>query len=216
MDHLFQTEIVTDLTMKLCLTLLLGFIYGYERQRARKPIGFGTFIFVSTGACSLAIIAMSLPERNTVPLLASIVTGIGFLGAGALIRTGEKIQGFTSAALIWLFSIFGLSVGVGEYTLALSLYGIIWLVSITDHSFQKRGIGAYKKQLRLTVRGKEQHFDKSAKLLQAYNTRLVAIQSDGDLNTTTLSFDINIGEESMQELAETLLADNQVLKVELE
>lgn len=216
MDHLFPTELVNDLTVKLCLTLLLGFIYGYERQRARKPIGFGTFIFVSTGACSLAIIAMSLPERNTIPLLASIVTGIGFLGAGALIRTGEKIQGFTSAALIWLFSIFGLSVGVGAYTVALSLYAIIWMVSITDHGFQRRGIGAYKKQLRLTFSGGEEHFAKSANLLQAYNTRLVAIQSDGDLNTITLSFDINIGEEGMQALAETLIADSHVLKVELE
>jgi putative Mg2+ transporter-C (MgtC) family protein len=62
------------------------------------------------------------------------VTGIGFLGAGALVRSGppERISGFTSAATIWIVAVFGLTIGVGEYFLAALLYAAIWLVTSID------------------------------------------------------------------------------------
>ena|SRR5659263_171028 len=94
--------------LRLTLTFALSLIFGYERQRSHKPIGFGTFIFVSVGSCGLAITATILSE-NPLPLLGSVVTGIGFLGAGALIKTNEKTFGFTTAASVWLFAIFGIT-----------------------------------------------------------------------------------------------------------
>jgi len=80
--------------LRLTITFALSLIFGYERQRSHKPIGFGTFIFVSLGSCGLALTATILND-NPLPLLGSIVTGIGFLGAGALIKTNEKTFGLT-------------------------------------------------------------------------------------------------------------------------
>ena len=132
--------------LRLILTFVLSMIFGYERQRSHKPIGFGTFIFVSVGSCGLAITATLLNE-NPLPLLGSVVTGIGFLGAGALIKTNEKTFGFTTAASVWLFAIFGIIIGVGQYTIGITVYLITWVIIYFDKVFEKKGMGYYQKKL---------------------------------------------------------------------
>lgn len=131
---------------RLIITFALSLIFGYERQRSHKPIGFGTFIFVSVGSCGLAITATILQE-NPLPLLSSIVTGIGFLGAGALIKTNDKTFGFTTAASVWLFAIFGIIIGVGQYIIGFSIYLLIWVIIFFDKIFEKKGMGYYQKRL---------------------------------------------------------------------
>ncbi len=131
---------------ELLLTLGMAFFFGLERQYSHKPIGFGTFIFVAVGACGLTIAAASLSE-NPLPLLSGIVTGIGFLGAGALIKTTDKIFGFMTAASIWLFAIVGVVIGLEEYRLGISIYAIVWLVVLIDRFLARRGIGSYQKKI---------------------------------------------------------------------
>lgn len=132
--------------LRLTLTFALSLIFGYERQRSHKPIGFGTFIFVSVGSCGLAITATLLNE-NPLPLLGSVVTGIGFLGAGALIKTNEKTFGFTTAASVWLFAIFGIIIGVGQYVIGITIYLLTWVIIYFDKLFEKKGMGYYQKRL---------------------------------------------------------------------
>jgi putative Mg2+ transporter-C (MgtC) family protein len=115
---------ISVILLRLFFTFALSCVFGVERQKSHKPIGFGAFIFVSVGACALAITATIIEPENPLPLLGAIVTGIGFLGAGALIKTSDKTFGFTTAASIWLFAIFGIINGVGEYFLGFSIYEI--------------------------------------------------------------------------------------------
>lgn len=135
--------------IRFALTFLFSLVFGLERQRSHKPIGFGTFIFVAMGSCSLGIAAMILPFENPLPLLSAIVTGIGFLGAGALIKTTDKVFGFTTAAGIWVFAIIGLLTGTGNYILAISLYISVWMVVFVDSYLEHRGIGSYQKKITL-------------------------------------------------------------------
>ncbi|MBN2142659.1 MgtC/SapB family protein [Candidatus Woesearchaeota archaeon] len=132
---------------KIFLTFALASLFGYERQKAHKPIGFGTYIFVSVGACSLGIVAHILAPENPLPLLAAVISGIGFLGAGALIKTSDKVFGFSSAASIWIFAIFGLIIGVGEYFIALLLYACVILVIAFDKVLEQWGVGSYQKRI---------------------------------------------------------------------
>lgn len=137
--------------LRFMATFILSFLFGIERQKSHKPIGFGTFIFVASGSCALAITSVILGNDNPLPLLGAIVTGIGFLGAGALIKTTDKIFGFTSAATIWIFAIFGLLIGVGEYLVGIILYLLIWLVVLYDLHLEKRGAGSYQKKLSIVT-----------------------------------------------------------------
>lgn len=132
---------------RFLLTFFLALAFGIERQKSNKPIGFGTFIFVAIGSCGLAIIATTLGSQNPLPLLSAIVTGIGFLGAGALIRTTDKIFGFTTAASIWVFAIFGMVVGTGEYIIGIIIYILIWMTVAIDRYLEKWSIGSYRKKV---------------------------------------------------------------------
>jgi len=135
------------IALRFIVTFLLSFLFGIERQYSHKPIGFGTYTFVAIGSCSLAVIAVSLGLEHSIPILSAIVTGIGFLGAGALIKTNDKIFGLTSAASIWAFAIFGLIVGIGEYAVATILYALVWVVVISDRLLERYGIGSYQKKV---------------------------------------------------------------------
>ncbi len=133
--------------LRFVVTFILSFLFGIERQYSHKPIGFGTYTFVAIGSCSLAVIAVALGFEHSIPLLSAIVTGIGFLGAGAMIKTNEKIFGLTSAASIWAFAIFGLVIGIGEYSIGIILYALIWIVVLSDRFLEKYGIGSYQKKV---------------------------------------------------------------------
>ena len=88
---------------------VLSLVLGLVRQKLGKPVGFGTFIFVAMGACALALTAVNVDAKNPFPLLASIVTGIGFLGAGTIIQVKDRVEGLTTAAGIWAVVGFGIT-----------------------------------------------------------------------------------------------------------
>src|SRR3989339_400592 len=138
---------ILEFFFRLLLVFNLALIFGLERQRAHKQVGFGTFTFVSMGSCILSILSISVFPENPIPLLTAIVTSIGFLGAGALIKDHDKIFGFTTAASIWIFAIFGLVIGVGSYFFGLTLYCTIWVVIFIDRRLEKKGTGSYRTKL---------------------------------------------------------------------
>lgn len=142
---------VLTILFRFLLTFAFSLSFGLERQYTNKPIGFGTYIFVSIGACGLSMAALELNEENPLPLLGAIITGIGFLGAGALIKTADKIFGFTSASSIWTFSIIGLTLGIGEYVIASLMFFIIWVVILIDMMLKRYGIGNYKIKVQVTT-----------------------------------------------------------------
>ena len=136
---------ISTVLFRFSVAFVASFLFGFVRQRMGKPIGFGTFIFLAQGSCALALTAITLQSDNPLPLLSAIVTGIGFLGAGALFRSGERVVGFTSAATISAFAILGLTLGVGEYLIAGMLYATIWSVVLVDLYMQKRWIGSHQR-----------------------------------------------------------------------
>ncbi len=141
--------------LEVALRLFLGFDLalgvGLERQLSRKPAGFGTFTFVATGACVLAIMAEELDPGNPLPMLGGVITGVGFLGAGSLIRSQDRVFGFTTAALIWAMAAMGLAMGVGLLQLALMFYVIVWIVILMDRLLEREGFGSHAKVLDVTL-----------------------------------------------------------------
>ena len=90
--------IFNEVLLKFFLVFASSFIYGLNRQKSHKQVGFGTFILISVGSCALAVIAVDMGIENSIGIIGAIVTGIGFLGAGALIKSSDKVFGFTTAA----------------------------------------------------------------------------------------------------------------------
>jgi len=109
--------------IRLLAAILLGAIIGYERERAGKAAGFRTHILVTLGTCLfvLACAGSGMDSDGLSRVIQGIVTGIGFLGAGSILKLNEErdIQGLTTAAGIWMTAAIGVAVGLGEIGLAL-------------------------------------------------------------------------------------------------
>lgn len=120
---------MTDLELieRLCLSALLGGVLGLEREWHHKAAGLRTNVLIGIGSTLFTLISMDLARSSggdTTRIAAQIVTGVGFLGAGAIMRTGVGVQGLTTAATIWVNAAVGMAVGSGEYRLALSGTGV--------------------------------------------------------------------------------------------
>lgn len=112
------TNIEYETIFQLILAIALGALIGFERELKHRPAGLRTHMLVILGATVFTIISLSFdiePSR----IAAGIVTGIGFLGAGSIIAQKGHIRGITSAATLWVVAGIGLSVGVGQYLIAI-------------------------------------------------------------------------------------------------
>jgi len=127
--------------IRLLTSFILGSIIGLERERKARAAGLRTHILVCMGSCLIMLISLYIYElyKDKAPLdpariAAGVVTGIGFLGAGTIIRSREGIRGLTTAASIWVSSAIGLAVGCGFISAAL----IVTLLTFLTLSYLRK------------------------------------------------------------------------------
>ncbi len=127
-----------DDVIKILLAVAAGGLIGLEREYRDKAAGFRTLIFICSGACLFTILsakfaAGSDPNR----ISANIVTGVGFLGAGVILREGGRVFGLTTAAAIWLTAAVGMGIGGGEYLLAgvmvIAAMIVLWVLPVIEN-----------------------------------------------------------------------------------
>ncbi len=168
-DGLWQCELV--FIGRLLLALLLGGLIGMERQRKRgknNAAGFRTHILVTVGSCIFMLVSISMPMiiyamptgivNNADPgrIAAQVVSGIGFLGAGAILQGKSRIHGLTTAASLWVVAAIGLAVGAGLYLTAivatlLTFMILSWFSHLEDRAEALLQKQAEEKQARAAV-----------------------------------------------------------------
>jgi len=129
-----------DVALRLLIACVFGGIIGYERQSRRKSAGFRTHVLVCLGSCLIMIISLNIyygvqgfTNADPARLAAQVVSGIGFIGAGTIIKEGLTIRGLTTAASLWTVSGVGLAVGSGYFISAFitTLLAFITLTALT-------------------------------------------------------------------------------------
>ncbi len=135
-----------EIIFKLLLGTLLGGIIGFERQTHGRPAGFRTQLLVCVACVLIMMISESYYSKDlTNPnftridptrLAAGAMTGVGFLGAGVILKTGVSIQGLTTAACIWIVSAIGLAIGAGQYLAGIAGFVItffsLWILRLFE------------------------------------------------------------------------------------
>ena len=123
-----------ELFLRLVLACVLGGVIGYERQSRRKSAGLRTNVLVCLGSCLIMVLSEALYQNvegrtNADParLAAQVVSGIGFLGAGAIMKEGLSVTGLTTAACLWVLAGVGLAVGCGFYSGALITTALVFV-----------------------------------------------------------------------------------------
>jgi putative Mg2+ transporter-C (MgtC) family protein len=142
--------------VRLLLAAVLGGVVGWERESVHKPAGLRTHMLVCIGATAFTLVSLGLPNgtpdttsANISRVVAAIVTGIGFLGAGTILHGRGQVEGLTTAAGLWVVAGIGASVGLGAYAVGLTatvltlftLHGLGPLISrwFPGHDRQKNG-----------------------------------------------------------------------------
>jgi len=119
-----------EYTVSLILTVVLGTILGLEREFSGKAAGLRTNLLICLGAAVFTIISRQMLGESVTRIAAQVVTGVGFLGAGAIIQDRGGVRGLTTAATIWLVASVGMACGAGLHKLAVIVTFIAFFVLI--------------------------------------------------------------------------------------
>jgi putative Mg2+ transporter-C (MgtC) family protein len=138
---LFQTLSWPEAIFRVALALLFGFCLGYDRGQKNKPVDYRVFMIVATISCLLALMGEELMETYRINggdvefgilrIVDGVLTGIGFLGAGAIIKSSNnEIIGTATGASIWGSGSVGLMIGFGQYGLAILGFGVLVMILV--------------------------------------------------------------------------------------
>ncbi|NLM37380.1 MAG: MgtC/SapB family protein [Firmicutes bacterium] len=129
-----RVKINYEFLVRLTVATLLGSIIGWEREKQGRPAGLRTHILVALGSCLMMLISIygfsGVTARDPARLAAQVVSGIGFLGAGNILREGTSIRGLTTAASLWVVAGIGLACGTALYLAAVAATIVAFLVLV--------------------------------------------------------------------------------------
>lgn len=115
----FISGVELEFLGELLLGMLIGFFIGVERESRGKDAGISTHILVITGAMLFTFLSMNVDPNSESRIAAQIVTGIGFLGAGLIIKDGPRVKNLTTAASLWFAAGIGMALGFGFFVVAI-------------------------------------------------------------------------------------------------
>lgn len=136
---------LSNSVFRLVVAMLIGCVVGWERKRKGQVAGLRTFTLISMGACLAMLLSIYVPQeymglKNGDPgrIAAQVVTGVGFLGGGAMIQQKGSIRGLTTAAGIWVVATLGMAVGVGMYAAAVVATVLVMITLITLEQWEHK------------------------------------------------------------------------------
>lgn len=197
-------ERVTDILVKLGLALLIGTVVGAEREYKNKSAGLRTLILICLGSTLFTMISGSLgAESETGRIASNIVTGIGFLGAGAIMREGLTVSGLTTASSIWVTAALGMAVGAGEYYL--SIFGTIIVIAVlTLFGYVQPLLERYRKaiELHITLSGDDELLLEQE--MSRFNLRFAKIRTVKKNGDSVFHYEVSGPKSELQLFLQTL------------
>ncbi len=183
---------------RLLLSMILGMVVGAERKRKGQVAGIRTFALISMGACLAMLLSIYVPQvylglKNGDPgrIAAQVITGIGFIGGGAMIHMKGAVKGLTTAAGIWMTAIIGMAVGIGMYMCSIGATLLILMTLVSFEQYEKRKkMGQESKVIGLTVEGVLENIDDYKRVFNEADVHLSTffVEYDYDRNVTELNF----------------------------
>ncbi len=175
-----------ELILQLAMATLFGGLVGYQREKAEKPAGLRTHILVCLGAALIMQVSVypfqGVENADPARIAAGVVIGIGFLGAGTIIRQGSAVRGLTTAASVWVIAGVGLAIGIGFYIPAVTTTVLIIAVLAILKQIDIR-ISGDLKTISLVSKDKPGQLGKIGAVL-------------GELNVNIKSIELERGEET--------------------
>ena len=198
--------------IKLLLAVAIGGSIGFERELHNKAAGLRTITLITVGATLFTMLSMKFNDDR---IIANIVSGVGFLGAGVIMFAEGKVKGLTTASSVWAAAAVGMAIGVGQYELAgaatLVIIIVLWLFTSFDRLIDAWGRELRTYQIKYSLRkGK---FAEIEKLIAANGLKIMRKRKMKDKDNLTTEWEVRGALDSHNSFVDKLLADKEVLEV---
>ena len=179
---------ILEILGRLFLAVVLGGLVGWQREVVDRPAGFRTHVLVCVGSATYMMVSSIMQREGADParIAAQVASGMGFLGAGTILRHGNVVRGLTTAASLWTVAAIGLCVGVGrERALVVAILAtIVVLVTLSVLSRVERSLpGTSRLSFTITVRDFHQALNLVQPRLKGMRVRLTSVRQDEDTAT---------------------------------
>jgi putative Mg2+ transporter-C (MgtC) family protein len=180
-----------EIVIRLGIAALLGMLVGFERERQNQPAGLRTHTILAIGSCLAMTISINMafqfmPQINDsdpARLAAQVVSGIGFLGAGAILRYGTNVKGLTTATSLWTIAIVGLAVGAGHYFAGLATTGMLLIILVLLNVLEKKLIKVYETiTLSVTAQNNPDLVEELLALFKKMKKKILSVSVDSDVS----------------------------------
>jgi len=189
---------------KLLIAAILSSFIGWERERRGRPAGLRTHLLVCVGVTLMMLVSEhifvnyqgykndSVLRIDPARIAAQVVTGIGFLGAGTIMRSRASIRGLTTAASLWLVAGIGLAVGSG-FILPAVFATVIAIATLILIPFIERGMKKDKyRTIKMLITGQEHFLDDITRILEKNSVKLQNYKFEKDIQKNEIMYDINV------------------------
>jgi len=182
-----------EIMLKLVLAMVFGGIIGLEREIGNRPAGFRTHTLVCMGATLVMMTSSFLlkvyPDASDPSRLgAQVISGIGFLGAGTILKDGSRVRGLTTAASLWAVSCIGLAIGAGFYWGALAATLFVYITLVVLKKFEKIVPGLRDYEIVLQIPNAPGQIASITNVLAQLNIRIRDIKVDPGNDEQTLAY----------------------------
>lgn len=200
----------TEIILRLVLAAVLGMIVGYERERQNQPAGLRTHTILAIGSCLAMTISINIamqfypqvPNGDPGRIAAQVVSGIGFLGAGAILRYGTNVKGLTTATSLWTTAIVGLAVGAGHYFAASAAIVALLLVLVVLNMLEKKVIRSFVTiPVMVTAENQPELVTQLHQAMKALKKKVISTTVEVNIpeNTSTVTMILKTIEEESQD-----------------
>lgn len=193
-------------SVRLAISFVLGAIIGAERQFRRRDAGMRTFTLICMGSAAAMLISIWIPQSypnflNGDPgrIAAQVLTGIGFLGAGAIIQSHGSVHGLTTAACIWVMAVIGLSVGAGMYMAACITTGFTLFVLVSLEKLERKMfLDGVNKILTINCQTATPDLKAIRKILEDRNIFIVSLsyEHNYEKDSSSITYKVNVKSKS--------------------
>lgn len=201
--------------IKVLVAVIIGGIIGFERELHSKAAGLRTITLITVGATMFTILSARYTDTATSRVASNIVTGVGFLGAGAILFAEGKVRGLTTASSIWVAAALGMAVGLGQYVLSIATTILVVIVldlfARLDRWLDLKGRETRTYEIAYTDRpGKD---DKLEAVFREYRMTIRTHRTTRQNGLRRDFWEIDGGAGEHHALAEKLLADKEIIEL---
>jgi putative Mg2+ transporter-C (MgtC) family protein len=185
-----------EIVIRLAIASVLGMIVGIERERQNQPAGLRTHTILAIGACLAMTISINLamqftplvPNGDPARLAAQVVSGIGFLGAGAILRYGTSVKGLTTATSLWTTAMVGLAIGAGHFFSGIATTVMLLVILVLLNIIEKKWIRGYQTiTVSVTAIDNPALMEDLAALFKQLKKKVLSFSLDTDLPANKLT-----------------------------